>query len=413
LKLTTKNVAAAALPNGAAETIIFDDDIAGFGLRLRAGGTRTFVFQYKLGTKQRRMTFGAFPAMRPEQAREIASELHAKVRLGNDPAAQKAENKARAANIADNLIRAFLESQQRRLRPNSFREVARHLSVYAKPLHRVALDSIDRRAIAGLLNDVANNSGAVTANRLRATLSSMFAWAMREGLAEGNPVINTTKREEKSRDRVLSNEELRWIWNALEDDDYGSIIKLLMLTGQRANEIAGLRWFEVLDDRLDLAGDRTKNGRPHFVPLSEPALAILNARPRRKYSDGRPRELVFGLGEGLFGGWSKCKAQLEARILTMRREAAASAGQDPDHVRSLAHWTPHDLRRTFVTKLADDLKVLPHVIEAAINHVSGHKGGVAGIYNKATYYQERQHAMAIWAAHMLVLVQRLPTQAAR
>jgi integrase len=383
----------------------FDDDIAGFGLRIRAGGSRTFVFQYKLGAKQRRMTFGAFPAMRPEQAREIAGELHAKVKLGNDPAAQKAENKIRAANIADNLIRAFLEHQQRKLRPSSFREVARHLTVYAKPLHRMAIDSIDRRAIAGLLNDIANNSGAVTANRVRATLSSMFVWAMREGVAESNPVINTTKREEKSRDRVLSNEELQWIWNALEDNDYGCIIKLLMLTGQRANEIAGLRWFEVLDDRLDLAGDRTKNGRPHFVPLSEPALAILNSRPRRKHSNGRPRELVFGFGEGLFGGWSKCKAQLEVRILKKRKEAAAKAGQDPDDLRPLAHWTPHDLRRTFVTKLADDLKVLPHVIEAIINHVSGHKGGVAGIYNKATYYQERQHALALWGVHLLSLVE--------
>jgi integrase len=405
MKLTAKSIAGLELPAGKRDHIEFDDDIPGFGLRLREGGSRVWIYQYKLGSKQRRIALAKVAALKPEKARDLAGELHAKVRLGGDPAAQKAEGKARAADSLEGLIRRYLQHRQHELRPRSLVEVTRHLEVYAKPLHKLPLTTIDRRAVAERLSDVAKNSGAVTANRVRASLGTMFTWAAREGLAESNPVANTNKHEEKSRDRVLSYGELALIWNALEDDDYGAVIKLLMLTGQRANEIAGLRWSEVLDDMIDLPGERTKNGRSHFVPLSAPARAILDAQPRRRNPDGRPRELVFGSGSGPFSGWSNCKERLDARIREMQRAVAEKAGRDSEDIKPLPHWVPHDLRRTMVTKMADDLKVLPHVIEATINHVSGHKGGVAGIYNKATYLAERNQALAMWGEHLLTAIE--------
>jgi integrase len=388
MKLTVKNTAGLKLPRGKTDHIEFDDGIPGFGLRLRDGGSRTWIFQYSLGTKQRRVVIGKATALTPDKARELAADLHAKVRLGADPAAERAVNKAQAANSFGELARRYLEFQQNNLRPRSLVEVTRHLESYAKAFHGLPIGSIDRRTVADRLGAIAKESGAVTANRVRASLSALFGWGMREGLAISNPVINTNKREEKSRDRVLSDAELRTIWLALEDDDYGAIIKLLMLTGQRANEIAGLRWSEVHDDTIVLPPERVKNGRTHLVPLAQPALAVLDARRRPR----EPRDLVFGRGDGPFSGWSKSKVQLDQRILEANKAA-------------LPGWVPHDLRRTVATRMAEDLKVVPHVIEAVLNHVSGHKGGIAGVYNRATYLAEKKQSLAMWAEHLLAIVE--------
>lgn len=279
----------------------------------------------------------------------------------------------------------FLERQKKRLRPRSYPDVERHLLVHSKALHRLLLAKISKRDIASCLTAVEKNSGAVTHNRVRTSLSTLFAWAMSKGLVESNPVIGTERNKEHSRDRVLEPAELRAIWSALPDDDFGDILKLLALTGQRAGEIAALRWSEVQDDQIVLPGERTKNHRPHIVPLSTAAQEILAALPRRT-----GRDLVFGSGKGPFSGWSSCKNRLDARI--------AEAGKP------LAHWTPHDLRRTAATGMAK-LGVLPHVIEAVLNHVSGHKAGVAGIYNRATYDKEKRDALNVWADHVMAIVE--------
>jgi integrase len=397
MKLTVKNTAGLKLPPGKTDHIEFDNGIPGFGLRLRDGGSKTWIYQYSLGTKQRRLVIGKATALTPDKARELAADLHAKVRLGADPAAERAMNKAQAANSFGELARRYLEFQESNLRPRSLVEVTRHLESYAKAFHGLPVGSIDRRTIADRLGVIAKDSGAVTANRVRASLSALFGWAMREGLAPSNPVINTNKREEKSRERVLSDSELRTVWLALDQDDYGAIIKLLMFTGQRANEIAGLRWSEIFDDQIVLPAARTKNGRVHIVPLADPARIILDALPRRTTSDGEPRDLVFGRGDGPFSGWSKSKERLEERILELIKADAGRAG--------LPHWVPHDLRRTVATRMAEDLKVVPHVIEAVLNHVSGHKGGIAGVYNRATYLAEKKQALAIWAEHLLAVVE--------
>jgi integrase len=385
------------MPAGKRDHIEFDDKIPGFGLRLREGGSRTWVFQYSLGTKQRRIAIGKATALTPDKARELAADLHAKVRLGADPAAEKAVSKAQAANSFGLLVRRYLEFQEGNLRPRSFTEVSRHLESYAKSFHGLPGGSIDRRTIADRLNVIAKDSGAVTANRVRASLSAMFGWAMREGLAASNPVIDTNKREEKSRDRVLTNAELRSIWLSLEDDDYGAIIKLLILTGLRANEIAGLRWSEIHDDTIVLPPDRVKNGRTHLVPLAPATRAILDSLPHRTTSDGKLRELVFGRGDGPFSGWSKSKERLDEQII---ERVKTEKGKE-----AVLHWVPHDLRRTVATRMAEDLKIVPHVIEAVLNHVSGHKGGIAGVYNRATYLAEKKQALAMWADHLLAIVE--------
>jgi integrase len=381
MKLTAKALASHKAANKS-DYIVFDDDIAGFGLRFR-DGRQSWVFQYAIGAGAdritRRIKIGDYPALSPARAREEAEDLHAKVHLHGDPAIERRKNRIEAGNTFGKLVEQYLQFKQRELRPRSFEEVQRHLEVNAKQLHDLPLASIDQSVIARRLTAIAAD-GAVAANRTRASLSAMFAWAMGEGLAAVNPVANTNRREEKPRDRVLSDAELLTIWQSLEDDDYGTIVKILMLTGQRKGEIAGLRWSEVGNGMITLPAERTKNGKPHEVSITPTVGSLLHSRDK---ADGR--DLIFGRGDGPYSGWSKAKAALDAR-----------AG-------SLKHWTLHDLRRTAATGMAG-IGIHPHVVEAVLNHVSGHKGGIAGIYNRAQYAAEKAQALARWDEHVLSIV---------
>jgi integrase len=391
MKLTATAIRSLKLPTGKREAIIFDDDIAGFGVRIREAGSRTFVFQYALGDRQRRITLGAVTAVDIGKARETAKDLYAAVRLGRDPAGEKAAARVRAAETLGAAVGLFLEHQRARLRPRSYPDVERHLLKHARPLHGMQLIKVERRDIATCITAVAQHSGAVTGNRVRTSLSSFFAWAVSSGMIDANPVIGTPVNPEHARDRVLAAEELRLIWNALRGDHYGAILKLLMLSGQREGEIAGLNWSEIDLARgvISLPAARCKNHRPHTIPVSEPAHAILEAQPRRG-TNGKLRDLVFGYGSGPFSAWSQAKTTLDARI--------AASGE------ALPSWRVHDIRRSVATGMAE-IGVQPHIIEAVLNHVSGHKGGVAGTYNKASYDREKRQALDLWAEHLLAIVE--------
>ena len=339
MKLTVKSTSGLKLPTGKSDLIVFDDDVPGFGVRLR-GKRRTWIFQYKQGTQQQRMTLGLLSAVDIAKARDTAKDLYARVRLGENPARDKAENKAKAHKTFEAVAEDYLAYQQKNIRARSFADVQRHLRKDARTLHQLNIEKISRADIATCLAGVRKNCGDVAGNRVRATVSAFFSWAIGEGLTDTNPVIGTNRTEEKPRDRVLSPAELRTIWHALAEDHYGAIMKLLMLTGQRAGEIGGLRWTEVQERAIVLPGDRTKNHRPHTVPLSDAASEIIKAQPKRVAGDGQLRDLIFGLGEGPFSGWSNSKEALDAAIKEQNGEA-------------LPHWTPHDLRRSFATHAAE------------------------------------------------------------
>jgi integrase len=382
MRLTDREISKIKI-GGKSEVICFDDKLAGFGIRVREGGSRTWIFQYRVGTRQRRLTIGSASSMSAAKAREAAEDLDAKVHLGGDPAGDKANTRLRVAESFGVVMLGFLKHQQQRLKPRSFREVERHMRINGKALHDLGVAKIDRRTIATQLTRLAETKGAVTANRARATWSAFFNWAAREGSVDANPAAFTNKRAEASRERVLTNKELRAIWNALPEGDYGDIVRLLVLTGQRREEIGGLRWSEIDFERgiITLPASRTKNGREHVVPMSPAVRSILEARPQM-----HGRNQVFGIGEGGFSGFSRCKERL-------------------DQQSRVTEWTLHDLRRTTATKMATEpLSIQPHIIEAVLNHVSGHRAGVAGIYNRSQYLNEKKQALALWADHLMAIV---------
>jgi integrase len=383
MRLTVKSADGLRLKPGQKERIAFDDDIPGFGLRIREGGSRTWIFQYRIGSKQRRMVLASANSAQLNLAdvRKTASKLQGRVALGQDPAKDKETARREVENTFAVFADQFLEARKSSWRAGTYREARRHLTQHAKPLHSFPIAAVSQYNIAKLLEDVAKKNGGVTANRVRTSLSSLLGWIIKKGirLPEGNVASYTEKPvDEKSRDRVLSDAELKGIWKACLDDDYGAIIKLLMLTGSRANEIGALRWNEVHDEQIVLPAERTKNRRAHIIPLSDVAKKMIP--PRRA-----DRKFVFGRHDTGFQGWSHCKAALDQRA-------------------KLEHWAVHDLRRTVATRMAE-LGVQPHIVEAVLNHVSGHKGGVAGIYNRATYDKEKREALNVWAEHVTALVE--------
>jgi integrase len=392
VRLTKTNIERLALPAGVNDRIIFDAALPGFGLRLRDGGKRTWVVQYRVGTKQRRVTLGTVETLDADEARKRAKCALSKVHLGHDPQLEKAEARAQSAVTLGSIVERYLkERAAKRLKPRTLTEVTRSLREHWKPLHATPLTKIMRVEVAGQLGRISKERGPIAANRSRSYLSTLYSWAIAEGLADANPVVGTNKAEEISRDRVLSDEELRLVWScAGENDDYGAIIRLLILTGQRREEVGAMRWSELdLDKSLwRIEAERTKNGLPHDVPLSDVTLDLLAAHGRRE-----GRDLVFGSREGPFQGWGNAKIALEGRI---RAKLGEKSGLKP--------WRLHDLRRTAATRM-NELGMLPHVVEAVLNHISGHKAGVAGVYNRASYAAEKRQALDLWAEHVLALVE--------
>jgi integrase len=345
MKLNEKAVAALELPAGKSELILFDDDLPGFGIRLRAGGKRTWIIQYRVGRKQRRKTLGAVtPKMNVARARDAADMDLARVRLGEDPQAIKVEQRAKAADTFDVFVVQFLARQQKRLKARSYVQVAAHLSKHWKLFSGVSIHEITKRAIASRLGKIEDERGPIAANRARATLSSFFAWAIAKGIVDGNPVVGTHKEDEKSRERVLGDDELVDIWKACRDDDHGRIVRLLLLTACRRDEIGCMLKAELsLPARmLSVGQERTKNKRTHDVPLSDSAIGIIEQALAQESRDSHVA--IFGEGarpkgsiDRGFGGWSRAKREIDQRI----DQARKASGRGP-----IAPWVIHDLRRT-------------------------------------------------------------------
>ena len=348
-------------------TVLWDTDVKGFGVRRHGATGKHYLLRYRFGGKQTFRKIGRHGSpFSPDTARQEARRLLGLIASGINPAAQPPQSE----DFASEVERYLTHKQGLK----ALAMIERHLRKHAKPLHKLTLAEIDRRTIAQLLSGVERSAGPFARNRVRTTLSAFFSWLIREGLIDVNPVAGTGKANEgPSRDRVLTQTELAEVWHAATGT-FGDIIRLLLLTGQRRNEIGQLRWSEIDLGRgmIVLPPERTKNKLRHELPLAAQALTIL--QERKHQGDHVFREF----------NWYRGKLALDAAL------------------KGVAAWTLHDLRRTCATGMAE-LGVQPHVIEAVLNHVSGHKAGVAGIYNRAKYADEMRSALQRWADHVEAL----------
>jgi integrase len=391
MKLTETGISKLRLSSGKADEIFFDDVLSGFGVRLREGGSRKYIVHYRQAGIQRRDTIGSTATLTLEEARKRARKILVAVDDGRDPRAEKESKRAASGLIFAAVMRDFLEACQTSLKPKTLLGYTGDLERLWKPLHKLALNAVDRAMIAAHLRIIAKESGPVAANRARGTLSSFYAWAIGEGLCETNPVIGTNMQAQNDpRDRILIEVEkeephtINWsemitVWQALPDGDFGAIVKLLALTGCRREEIGGLQWSEIDFDRrlLNISSDRTKNSKDNTVPLSPLALSILKAIPQRD------RGCVFGIGQGGYAGWSKSKNLLDAAC-------------------GVKNWTLHDLRRTVRTGLGA-LGIPPHIAEAVINHLPAK---LIRTYDTNPYLKERRAALDLWASELDVAIRR-------
>ncbi|HMF25915.1 MAG TPA: site-specific integrase [Pseudolabrys sp.] len=345
--------------------MLWDQSLNGFGARRQRKHVH-YLLRYRLNGRQRFHSIGKHGMWTPDTARTEARRLLGLVAQKVDPATER----VRPAETFIGEVERYLDRKRIALKPRSFVEVERHLRVNAKPLHNLRLAEINRRTIAMTLADVEQASGPITRNRVRSSISAMFAWAIREGLTELNPVSGTGKADQgPSRDRVLTQAELATLLKVLGDDPFSEIVRLLVLTGQRRQEIGGLRWTEVdlRQGLICLPPARTKNSRLHELPISNQVRAILERQPKNG-------EWVFGRE---WSSWSHSKLALDAKL------------------NGMADWHLHDLRRSAATHMGE-LGVLPHVIETILNHVSGHRAGVAGVYQRSKYQDQVKAALQLY-----------------
>ena len=244
MKLTKAIVAGLALPQGKSEMIVFDEALPGFGLRIRSGGKRSWIAQYRLGSKQRRVTIGSVETLDADEARRRAKSALSKAHLGTDPQLEKAEARAQAAVTLGRVVEDYLARYAaKRLKPRTLNDVERYLRQHWGTLSALPIRKVTRADVAARLASIAEDNGRFAANRARAALGSFYAWAIAEGLTDANPVVGTRKAvDEIRRDRVLTDEELSLIWRQAGEGDYGAIVRLLILTGQRREEVAAMTW---------------------------------------------------------------------------------------------------------------------------------------------------------------------------
>ena len=400
---------------GDVDRMYWDKAIAGFGLKVTPAGRKVYLYRYRLAapgqaakTQPITLTIGRHGDLTPDQARSRATELAGKVAVGVDPRAEErrerieAEVKARReTDLAfDRKADQWLDhyEHEKELRPSSVSQAKLVVRNHLKPaLKSKPLPEIGKPEIQSIIDAIPVRQKAMR-RAVFAYASIMFGWAASGGYIDRNPLQDMNKPPApKARERVLSDEELAAVWRAAAElpKPFGPFYRLLILTGQRRDEVATLGWADL--DRAaatwTIPAERAKNGRAHIVPLTSQVIAELDALagslqwPRSGF-------VLTTTGRSPISGFSKAKAALDDLI--------TAAGGD-----RMADWRVHDLRRTLATGL-QRLGVRFEVTEAVLNHISGSKGGVAGIYQRHDWKDEKRAALIAWASHVERLLSGAP-----
>jgi integrase len=372
---------------------VFDKGYPGLALRISYGGHKSWCFFYTRAGKVRRLKLGSFsdyPFMSLAAAREAWREARAAVAEGNDPAQQEPTT---AAMGFPEVVAEWLKRDQAGNKASTQYAVKRVVEFDLLPAWgNRRIDQIGKRDVLDLLDGIIDRGASSKANRVYAHLSCFFKWCLSRDIISVNPIASISRPgSNKVRDRVLTGDELGVIYRSAADlGPVGAVVRLLALTGARLNEIARLKWSEIDGDVIRLEGDRTKNGRPYIIPLSAPARAVIGT-----VVPIQGCEYVFSTdGRKPLNSWGRAKYAI-------------------DKACGVTNWRLHDLRRTCATGMAEHLGIEPHIVEAVLNHVSGHKAGVAGTYNRATYSKEKTAALEMWGAHVVQLERAVLEQCGR
>jgi len=399
------------------QTDYWDTHSPGLGIRVSKKGTKTWCIRCRVlvnGQKKlKRFNLDRYPAMSLKKARETAGKAFDAAASGDNPAdvigPKKIEVKAEQslnsfAAVRDEFLDKYRTRKNTKPKPRTLEEMRRTLTSdrlkgwKTRPLHEITKgDVID------ILDGLIDEGKEARANTYLVHIRMMMNWAEGRGKIEIPPSDRIKPPgNEPSRERVLTTNEIKAVWNATlpsrktECAVFGQIVRILLLTGQRRSEVSGMRWTELnLDTKTwEIPSTRTKNKLPQLVPLSEPVIEIINCQketqkhlPEKVHKAITNSGLVLTCTGNPFSGWSRSKARLDGRA-------------------EITDWRLHDLRRTLVTGMNETLKTLPHVVEAVVNHVSGHKAGVADVYNRALYLDERKEALDLWANHIMEAVKK-------
>jgi integrase len=429
MKLTERKIEKLSTEHGSKDRLVFDDAQRGLAVRVTASGGQTYLCQYTLHGHKWRVPLGACSALSLSKAREAAAAVMGDVAKGRNPAVLRKEAVAaeRAKRARNRLTLRVLIDDWNRLhlatrRPSYAAEAVRalhyafadHLDDAAEDLNRTAvvraLDALTRRSKRKDRDGAEKRRGGAMTGRTAAYGRAAFAWAVKRGAVHSNPFADLpVSKSIGKRERVLNDAEIVEIWRAAGEATapYGAIIRLLILTGQRRGEVAGLTWSEISEDLTTwtLPAERTKNGVAHSVPLSPSARDLVRAFlpdeakvAKRALDDRRAGgALVLPGAVGTpFAGWSKAKRALDKAIRDARAKVARAAGPIPS---PLVSWSVYDLRRTVATGL-QRLGVRLEVTEAVLNHISGSRGGIAGVYQRHDWAAEKRAALDAWATHV-------------
>lgn len=371
---------------------IADGGLTGLFLIVQPSGKKSWACRYRHHRRSRKYTIGTYPIFSLAEAREAARKVLREASEGLDPAARK-----RAAASTDLMFEVvsqeFLKNHAYAKRSESYaRETERLLAREVIPKWgKRQISEITPDDVEDILTSIVDRGAGILANRTLAALRKLFNWAATppRRYVASNPCAGFARpASEVSRDRVLSDIELRALWNAIVSlpPHFAGFARMLILTGQRRAEVANMRWCEIDGKVWTIPGARTKNGKAHLVPLSKMALDSLVAVP---HTQNKGDFIFCTNGRSPISGFSKMKRQVDV--------AMAAELQD------LEPWRLHDLRRTVASGMAR-LKIPQPVVDKHLNHKGGAVSGVSAVYNRHEYFGERSVAVDAWAQHVEGLI---------
>jgi integrase len=385
-------------PPAVGQVDYFDSAYPGLALRITAKGVKSWTYFGRVHGKIKRATLGRSPDLSLAKARRKAGETADAMRQGIDPAAAKRAQRAAVRDNFEGVLTEWLKRDQAENRSHA--EVKRLIERETLPAWRGRLMSnITRRDVLDCIDAVVDRGSPIMARRLHAHLHRLFRWSVGRGIITANPMEGMEKPgSETQRDRVLSDAELASVWRAAEKVGwpFGPVVRLLILTGARRQEIGGLRWEEIFGDKIELSGSRTKVGEAHTIPLSTVALDLIATLPRI----GNSAYLFTTTGKTPVSGWTRSKALLDKAIIEF------------NDGRALSDWRLHDLRRTVATGL-QRLGVGLQVTEAVLGHVGGSRAGIVGVYQRHEYAEEKKAALEAWGRFVQDMLTGVPAMPMR